>query len=269
MATPAPLTTHGLGGTLPYLGGSVDGGAEHGFGTFGGALGTPLMIGALCMMFTTVFFYVKSFTAQKDDKKYFYVSMSVTGIATLAYLCMRANIGVSYVECSGGKCMDSNALQSSGGKLYPVFWMRYIDWFFTTPFFLLDLCLLAKADIWDTFFVMLMNALCILCGALGALKPSVNIPMFVLGMLTFAAFIHQLFVLDGDDHYKNTMKMTMGIWCAYPIMFLLCEMTHVTTTEVEVWLYCVLDVAAKCGCGVFLVSKHMNGGKGDGSYGAI
>ena len=29
-------------------------------------------------------------------------------------------------------------------------------------------------------------------------------------------------------------------------------MMHVVTTEVEVWLYCILDVAAKCGCGFLL-----------------
>eukprot|EP00666_Eupelagonemidae_sp_cell4sb_P003005 gene3005-381_t len=46
--------------------------------------------------------------------------------------------------------------------------------FFTTPFFLLDLCLLAGADVWSTFFVMLLNAICIAAGAVGALKPSVN-----------------------------------------------------------------------------------------------
>merc|ERR1719238_2157553 len=61
-----------------------------------------------------------------------------------------------------------------------VYWMRYVDWFFTTPFFLLDLALLAKADTWDTFYVMLMNAICIVCGAIGALSEGGRFPMFVL-----------------------------------------------------------------------------------------
>lgn len=53
---------------------------------------------------------------------------------------------------------------SGAGLMYVegrwVYWMRYVDWFFTTPFFLLDLALLAGADSWDTFYVMLMNAIC-------------------------------------------------------------------------------------------------------------
>merc|ERR1711976_1080566 len=149
-------------------------------------------------------------------------SLSVTGIATVAYLCMRANIGIAYVECAGHNCDGGPyfASQSHGAMAYPLFWMRYVDWFFTTPFFLLDLCILANACPWETFFVMLMNAICIACGAIGAMKPR------------------------------------MGIWCAYPIMFLVCEMTHMVATPVEVWMYCILDVAAKCGCGFLLVNGH-------------
>merc|ERR1712176_952854 len=123
----------------------------------------------------------------------------------------------------------------------------------TTPFFLLDLCILAGACPWETFFVMLLNAICIACGAIGALKPSVNVPMFVLGMLTFAGFIQRLFALPGGAHYQSVMKLTMGIWSAYPVMFLVCEMSHMVISDVEVWMYCVLDVAAKLVAAFFLL----------------
>jgi len=71
--------------------------------------------------------------------------------------------------------------------------MRYVDWFFTTPFFLLDLALLSGADTWDTFYVMLMNAVCIGCGAIGALVESCRYSMFILGMVTFVMFNQKLF----------------------------------------------------------------------------
>merc|ERR1719454_89301 len=74
-----------------------------------------------------------------------------------------------------------------------VYGMRYVDWFFTTPFFLLDLALLAGADTWDTFYVMLMNAICIAAGAIGALVPACKMPMFALGMITFVMFNAKLF----------------------------------------------------------------------------
>merc|ERR1719261_1530878 len=247
------LYTQGLSGTLPFTYGSVDGGATNGVGTIGGRLGFPLLIGTICMGATSIFFIINAYR-KPETAKYQYVSFAVTGIATIAYLCMRCNIGVHYVECAHGSCGQSHALQSNGCQFYPLFWMRYVDWFFTTPFFLLDLCILAQADPFETFFVMLLNAICIACGAIGALKPSVNVPMFVLGMLTFAGFIQRLFALPGGAHYQSVMKLTMGIWCAYPVMFLVCEMSHMVSSDVEVWMYCVLDVAAKCGCCFLLVS---------------
>jgi bacteriorhodopsin len=244
---------------IPNPFGSVDGGHEHGFGTVGGALGLPLMVGFLCMAGTTLFFVAKSRSAGPDAATLYYVSLSVTGIATVAYLCMRANIGIVYVNCAAGWCGSYSegtrylAVQSHGGRAFPLFWMRYVDWFFTTPFFLLDLCLLANAHWGETFYVMLMNALSITFGAVGALKPSVNIPFFIGGLFTFFIFIEKLLSIGKNNaHYQGVMKLTMGIWCAYPIMFLVCEMMHVVTTEVEVWMYVVLDVAAKCGCGFLL-----------------
>jgi bacteriorhodopsin len=233
-----------------------------GFGTFGGPIGIPLMIGFLCMFLTTVFFYYRSLTGPKASQKFQYVSMSVTGIATLAYLCMRGNIGITQVECAAHPTPPE-------GCTYPLFWMRYVDWFFTTPFFLLDLGLLAGADNFDIFFVMLFNAVCIAAGAIGALKPAVNVPMFIIGMATFVAFIHKLWGLAPDNsHYNKVMRLTMGIWCAYPIMFVLFEMTRASGTDVEVWSYMILDVAAKCGCGVLLTTGHEKAQKG-ASYGSI
>merc|ERR1719405_273470 len=95
----------------------------------------------------------------------------------MAYLAMASGAGVTY----------------SSGDGHAVYWMRYVDWFFTTPFFLLDLALLAGADTWDTFYVMLLNAICIGCGAIGALVESCRYSMFFLGMVTFVLFNQKLF----------------------------------------------------------------------------
>merc|ERR1719240_290717 len=131
-----------------------------------------LWVGFFCMAASTFMFQSM---AKEDTKRFNYVAMAVTGIATMAYLAMASGAGVDDVD----------------GR--PVFWMRYVDWFFTTPFFLLDLALLAGADTWDTFYVMLMNAICIATGAIGALVPSCKLPMFALGMITFVMFNAKLF----------------------------------------------------------------------------
>merc|ERR1719456_701090 len=138
-----------------------------------GAVGDMgLWAGFLCMGASTIMFQSM---ANEETKRFNYVAMAVTGIATMAYLAMWSGAGITEVD----------------GRA--VYWMRYVDWFFTTPFFLLDLALLANADIWDTFYVMLLNAICIVCGAIGALNPGARLPMFFLGMVTFAGFNAKLF----------------------------------------------------------------------------
>jgi len=203
-----------------------------------------LAAACFCMGASTVFFNMK---AKPDTKRFNYVAMAVTGIATMAYLAMWCGAGVSEVD----------------GRT--VYWMRYVDWFFTTPFFLLDLGLFANADMWDTFYVMLLNAICIVCGAIGALNYEARIPMFVLGMITFIGFNFKLFgaMMDqasklGDGvagKYKAVTALTMGIWCAYPVMYWLCEVTRTLSTGSEVMLYAVLDVTAKCACSFLLLAS--------------
>jgi bacteriorhodopsin len=203
-----------------------------------------LLVACGCMAVSTLAFWGK---AKESTKRFNYVAMAVTGIATMAYLAMWSGAGITQVD----------------GR--DVYWMRYVDWFFTTPFFLLDLALLANADMWDTFFVMLLNAICILCGAIGALQPSARLSMFILGMVTFVGFNAKLFGsmmanaaalgADVSGKYKAVTTLTMGIWCAYPVMYLLCEVTGALGVGAEVFLYAILDVVAKCVCSFILLGS--------------
>ena len=204
-----------------------------------------LAAGTFCMAGSTVAFQMM---AQEETKRFNYVAMAVTGIATMAYLAMFCGAGIKEVD----------------GR--PVYWMRYVDWFFTTPFFLLDLALLAGADNSDTFYVMLMNAICIASGAVGALNPAAKWPMFILGLVTFAMFIMKLFgamlakaqSLGGGvgAKYSSVTGTTMAIWCIYPAMYLAAEVFRAVTVEQEVLIYAVIDVIAKCGMGFLLLGSH-------------
>merc|ERR1712045_681277 len=89
--------------------------------------------------------------------------------------------------------------------------------------------------------------------------------MFVLGMVTFVGFNAKLFgsvmakaAALGDDvsgKYKVVTTLTMGIWCAYPVMYLLCEVTGVLGVVAEVLLYAISDVIAKCVCSFILLAS--------------
>merc|ERR1719240_2220787 len=99
---------------------------------------------------------------------------------------------------------------------------------------------------------MLLNALCIAAGAIGALYPACAWPMFIFGMVTFAAFNMKLFGSMSaaaanlgagvKGTYTTVAGGTMALWAAYPIMFFLCELTRTLSTEQEVLVYAILDV---------------------------
>ena len=46
--------------------------------------------------------------------------------------------------------------------------------------------------------------------------------------------------------YNSVTTITMGVWCAYPVTYLLAELQHALTLQQEVMLYDGLDVFAKC-----------------------
>jgi len=224
-------------GDIPYVGPPVMDGTRQ-----------ALLAAFACMAASTIAFQVM---ARPETKRFNYVAMAVTGIASLCYLTM---------FCGGG--IYRNAL----GQGRDVYVMRYVDWFFTTPFFLLDLCLLAGADKWDTFYVMLMNAICIAAGAFGALTPGGQSYCWCLGMLTFIAFNYKLFgsMLGKAEtlgpgvagKYKTVVYLTMGVWCFYPVMYQLCEISQAISIQQEVVAYAIVDVFAKCVCSFILLANH-------------
>merc|ERR1719258_708199 len=71
-------------------------------------------------------------------------------------------------------------------------------------------------------------------------------------MITFVLFNMKLFGSmmneagkfgsDVGNKYKAVTGISMGIWCAYPVMYWLCEVTRTLTTDMEIIVYAILDV---------------------------
>jgi len=188
--------------------------------------------------------------AKEDSTKRFnYVALMVTAIAATAYCSMAFGLGVHEVN---------------GRNVY---YMRYVDWFFTTPLLLLDLAMLAGSDFWDTFYVIGMDCIMILAGALATFSTDGGKwPLFMIGMVAFVLFLSKLFTsmsasaqkLGGAVHSKfmTVARVSMGIWWVYPLLFALCEGTNVLSEELEVLTYAIIDVTAKCGVGFLLLMNH-------------
>jgi bacteriorhodopsin len=198
------------------------------------------------MSLSTLAFF--SMAKNGPTKRFNYVALLVTAIAATAYCSMAFGLGVYEVD---------------GRNVY---YMRYVDWFFTTPLLLLDLAMLAGSDFWDTFFVIGMDCVMILAGALGSLSPTGKWPLFAIGMVAFVLFLGTLFgsmsasaqKLGGAVYskFQTVAGISMGIWWIYPVLFVLCEGTNFLSEEMEVLTYAIIDVIAKCGMGFLLLMNH-------------
>jgi bacteriorhodopsin len=206
-----------------------------------------LLVGSACMGLSTLAFL--QMAKEDSTKRFNYVALMVTAIAATAYCSMAFGLGVAEVN---------------GRNVY---YMRYIDWFFTTPLLLLDLAMLAGSDFWDTFYVIGMDCLMILAGALATFSTNGGKwPLFLIGMITFLLFLCKLFTsmsasaqkLGGPVYSKfmTVAGFSMAIWWVYPVLFVLCEGTSFLSEELEVLTYAIIDVIAKCGVGFLLLMNH-------------
>merc|ERR1712054_597284 len=102
-------------------------------------------------MFLPFLYFAFAMMGKPDGKRKFHIyTMMVNGIASVAYLTMATGHGWELVD----------------GRQF--FYARYIDWAFTTPLLLLDLCALGMASTDTTNYMIGMDILMIVSGVIGA-----------------------------------------------------------------------------------------------------
>ena len=143
-----------------------------------------------------------------------------------------------------------------GGAMRQIFYVRYIDWFLTTPLLLLDLLLTCRLP-WPTIlYTISMNEIMIVTGLVGALVPT----RYKWGFFTFgcAAFLVVVYTLVsegrqyakalGTDVHRTYIicgVWTIGLWFLYPIAWGLGEGGNVIASDSEAIFYGVLDFLTK------------------------
>ncbi|CRK11845.1 hypothetical protein BN1723_017257, partial [Verticillium longisporum] len=150
-----------------------------------------------------------------------------------------------------------------------IFYVRYIDWFITTPLLLLDLCLTAGLP-WPTILVVILaDWIMIVCGLVGSLvSSSYKWGYWVFGMFAFFYVVYAL-VFDGRHHanalggsisttYTRCGVLTIFLWFLYPIAWGLSEGGNVIHPDSEAIFYGILDVIAKPVFGFLLLLGHRN-----------
>jgi len=216
------------------------------------------------MTCATLAFIGLSATKPRSHRLFHYITAAVTMVASIAYFSMASNLGwtpidVEFVRTGNGV----------GGMNREIFYVRYIDWFITTPLLLMDLLLTAGMPWPSILYVILIDEVMVVTGLVGALvKTSYKWGYWTFGM--FALF-YILYVLvwearrnasrlgkDVGTVFLMTGTLTSFLWTLYPIAWGLCEGGNLITPDSEAVFYGILDLLAKPVFGAILIFGHRN-----------
>merc|ERR1711975_64299 len=205
-------------------------------------------------MFLPFLYFAFAMMGKPDGKRKFHIyTMMVNGIASIAYLYMATGNGYSEVD----------------GRQF--FYARYIDWFFTTPLLLLDLCALGMAGADTTNFLIGMDMLMIVSGVVGAFLTGTKSygdyhpwVFFAFGIFFFLPIVYQLGMgvpakLNAENAksvYTIVSWLTIITWTLYPVVWILAEGTHTLSPNMEVVCYTVMDLLSKSVFGLILIMSH-------------
>lgn len=221
---------------------------------------------AICaaMGFAGFCFIGLAFRKDRRDRLFHYITAAVVFVAAIAYFTMGSNLGFTPIEV---EYVRSNPVVS--GRMRSIYYVRYIDWFITTPLLLLDLLLTAGMP-WPTLlWVIIVDEIMIITGLVGALVTSEYkwayfafgcfALVYIVYMLVWEARIHAgAYGRDVGRAFLMTGSLTAFLWILYPVAWGLAEGGNVISPDSEAVFYGVLDFLAKPIFGALLIWGHRN-----------
>jgi bacteriorhodopsin len=214
-------------------------------------------------MFAGMLYFIARGWGVRDRRRrtFYVVTISTTAIAFVSYLVMALGLGLTTVTI--------------GGEEVPIYWARYVDWFFTTPLLLVALGLLAGANRKQLATLvgldMLMigtGAVATLSGGPGALPTGTRrvlwwsvstgfllvLLYFLYGTLTDQANRLSVDTASTFRLLRNTVAM---LWLLYPVWWLVgTEGLGLIGLGPETAGFMMLDLTAKVGWGAILLRSH-------------
>jgi len=91
-----------------------------------------------------------AFRKERRDRLFHYITAAVVFVACIAYFTMGSNLGFTPIQVEWFRSNPKVA-----GTYRSVYYVRYIDWFITTPLLLLDLLLTAGMP-WPTLLFVIV-----------------------------------------------------------------------------------------------------------------
>lgn len=219
------------------------------------------------MGFFTLAFMGHSFTKPRTDRLFHYITAGITLVACIAYFSMGSGLGQTPILVEFVR--NNPKVGGLSGGTREIFYVRYIDWFVTTPLLLLDLLLTAGLP-WPTILItLLIDEVMIVTGLVGALvATSYKWGYFVFGCLALFYVVYVLVAVarrhaqalgpQVSRTYLTCGVLTIFLWFLYPIAWGLSEGGNVIAPDSEAVFYGILDVLAKPVFGLLLLWGHRN-----------
>lgn len=218
-----------------------------------------LWIGFAGMALGAVAIAVLGRTARAEDKHHFVASAFVCLIAAVSYFAMANGQGIAEV---------------AGRSVYVP---RYVDWLLTTPLLLLGLLMVglpplaagedSRSRTSLVAGVLGADALMIVTGLLAALssEDAVRCTWYAISCGAFLAVLALVYgpvrtaarAVPGTSALLGTLTTVLtGLWFVYPVLWLLgTEGTGTIGLAAEVAVFAVVDLSAKVGFGLLLVTR--------------
>jgi bacteriorhodopsin len=204
----------------------------------------------VCAITMLVFFEVH------EDQASFVCMFFVTAIAALTYL-TKATVGDFMFK----------------GTKVPV--TRYIDWMFTTPFMLYELCHVGHAPSHIIWMILGCDLLMVLCGMVSALigweRKGLKHVWFAMAIIFYVIWMHSLHRDVGSGSalgqpekiqhlFQNLELLTICAWTGFPLTVLLGRAHFmVISRPLEDILLTVCDLTSKVGMEGFVLATCMTG----------
>ncbi|ROV98780.1 hypothetical protein VMCG_06788 [Cytospora schulzeri] len=213
---------------------------------------------------STLVFMGLAMTKPRTHRLFHYITAGITAVACISYWTMGSGLGQTPIQAEFVRPGSSKVFAAGTRE---IFYVRYIDWFVTTPLLLTDLLLTAGLP-WPTILItILADEIMIVCGLVGALtQTSYKWGYWVFGMFAFFFVVYEL-VFDGRRHanalggsvqrtFLHCGVLTIFLWFLYPIAWGLAEGGNVIHPDSEAIFYGILDILAKPVFGFLLVFGH-------------
>ncbi|ETI28347.1 hypothetical protein G647_00796 [Cladophialophora carrionii CBS 160.54] len=204
-------------------------------------------------------FMIHSYFKPRSQRLFHYLNATICLIAAIAYFCMGSNLGWTAIEVEWVRSSPEVR-----GNMRQIFYVRYINWFITTPLIVVQLLLVAGLPTPTILYTLLMTEIVVINGLVGALvKSSYKWGFFTFGAVAFF-FVAFAIVWDGRAYARVLGADVMRIfnilaawiillWTVYPVIWGVSEGGNIIPPDSEAVSYGVLDLLTKPVFGAVLI----------------